>query len=79
MNHIYKKTPLHITTEYCNYKAIDELLPDSRTDSNIEDNSGCTALHLAAKHLMKNANYMERCVAVLMTQSNIKICSVAWQ
>lgn len=73
VNSIRNKTPLHVATEHGNYKAIDALLQDSRTDANIQDNFGCTALHLAAKHFMKNTGDMERCTAVLMTQSNIKV------
>jgi hypothetical protein len=73
VNPVCNKAPLHITTECGNYKAINALLQDSRTDINIQDNFGCTALHLTAKNFMKNARDMERCVAVLMTQSNIKI------
>jgi ankyrin repeat protein len=73
VNPVRNKAPLHIATECGNYKAINALLQDSRTDINIQDNFGCTALHLAAKNFMKNASDMERCVAVLMTQSNIKV------
>jgi ankyrin repeat protein len=73
VNPIRNRAPLHVATEHGNYKATDALLQDSRTNVNIQDNFGCTALHLAAKHFMKNAGDMERCIAVLMTQSNIKV------
>lgn len=73
VNPIRNRAPLHVATEHGNYKAIAALLQDSRTNVNIQDNFGCSALHLAAKHFMKNACDMERCIAVLMTQSNIKV------
>ena len=73
INLIHKKAPLHVATEHGNYTAIDVLLQDSRMDVNIQDDFGCTALHLAAKHFMKNPRDMERCIAALMTQANIKI------
>ncbi|GFG35173.1 hypothetical protein Cfor_12749 [Coptotermes formosanus] len=73
VNPIRHKAPLHVATEHSNYTAIDALLQDSRTDVNIQDNFGCTALHFAAKHFMKNPGGMERCIAALMTQSHIKI------
>ena len=72
MNPIRKKAPLHVATEHGNYTAIDVLLQDSRMDVNIQDDFGCTALHLAAKHFMKNQDDMESCIAAL-TQANIKI------
>ena len=73
VNPIRKKAPLHVATERANYMAITVLLQDSRTDVNIQDNFGCTALHLAAKHFMKNPGDMERCIGELMTQANIKL------
>lgn len=73
VNPIRNKSSLHVATEHGNYTAIATLLQDSRTDVNIQDNFGCTALHIAAKHFMKNTDDMERCIAVLMAKSNIKI------
>ncbi|PNF19162.1 hypothetical protein B7P43_G09787 [Cryptotermes secundus] len=73
VNPIRNKAPLHVATEHGNYRAIAVLLQDSRTDVNIQDNFGCTALHTAAKHFMKNRDDMERCIALLMAKSNIQI------
>lgn len=73
INPIRHKAPLHVATENGNYTAITVLLKDSRTDVNIQDNCGCTALHFAANNFMKNSADMERCIDALMAQANIKI------
>jgi ankyrin repeat protein len=73
VNPIRNKASLHVATEHGNYAAIAALLQESRTDVNILDNFGCTALHIAAKHFMKNIDDMERCISVLMAKPNIKI------
>ncbi|XP_069678278.1 transient receptor potential cation channel protein painless-like [Periplaneta americana] len=73
VNPVRNKAPIHVATENGNYKAVAALLHDSRTDVNIQDNFGCTALHLAAKNFTKNATDMEICVSLLMTQPNMKI------
>ncbi|PSN45598.1 hypothetical protein C0J52_17408 [Blattella germanica] len=73
VNPVRKKAAIHITTEQGNFKAISALLQEKITDVNIQDNYGNTALHLSAKFYSKNPSNMEKCIAILMSQTDIKI------
>lgn len=49
VNRVRKKAPLHLAAEAGNVASLEQLLQAKELDVNKQDNTGCTALHLAAK------------------------------
>lgn len=73
VNPVRNKAPLHVATECGNFLAVSALLQEPKTDVNIQDNFGSTSLHLAAKNYTKNPGNMEKCLIILLGQTDIKI------
>lgn len=49
VNRVRKKAPLHLAAEAGNVASLEVLLQAKQLDVNKQDNTGCTALHLAAR------------------------------
>lgn len=69
VNIITRKSPLHLTAEAGNYEAMKIILTDRRTNVNMVDDSGQTALHIVVEQYRENdgdARRLLECISVLL-------------
>ncbi|PNF26761.1 Transient receptor potential cation channel protein painless [Cryptotermes secundus] len=75
MNGIRMKAPIHVAAAAANVEVLKVLLSDPRTDVNIKDNFGNTALHTIAKQkrkdVTKDIDKYKDCIRLLLNHSKI--------
>ncbi|XP_052131652.1 transient receptor potential cation channel protein painless [Frankliniella occidentalis] len=80
-NRVRKKAPLHLAAEVGNIDSLEVLVQAKNIDVNKQDNTGCTALHLAAKEDVTQSgrareeleHRYRRCVQLLMQHPQINL------
>ncbi|XP_069678882.1 transient receptor potential cation channel protein painless-like [Periplaneta americana] len=80
VNIITHKSPIHLAVEAGNHEAMKILLQDRRTNINMVDDSGKTALHIAVEIHKRSDDEDDRrsleCISLLLHQENIDVNKV---
>ncbi|XP_066995214.2 transient receptor potential cation channel protein painless [Anabrus simplex] len=70
-NKVRNKAPIHFAAGSANLEALEALLSDSRTDINLTDDGGNTALHLLAKQHFSSS--IQACIKFLLQHTELQV------